>query len=145
MFNKNSRHIFLLTKSYIVYIRIIISDIEKFVNLAYASASGYIKGLSTGSIGVGEINYNATFNRDSIDFRRTIYLMSSASAASDWAFNTSASVLASQILEDLQDGLDTGVVTYNSDTFTINPRTESPRNSSRSLVGRPPFSYAYER
>ena len=25
------------------------------------------------------------------------------------------------------------------------PSTESPRNSSRSLVGRPPFSYAYER
>ena len=25
------------------------------------------------------------------------------------------------------------------------PSTESPRNSSRSLVGRPPFSYAYDR
>src|SRR5437667_160596 len=27
----------------------------------------------------------------------------------------------------------------------ITPSTASPRNSSRSLVGRPPFSYAYER
>ena len=27
-------------------------------------------------------------------------------------------------------------------SVTIRPRTESPRNSSRSLVGRPPFSYA---
>ncbi len=97
---------------------------EKFVNLQYASASGFIQGLTKGELGTKEINYNATFNRDSIDKRRTIYLISSASAASDWAFNTSASVLASQILEDLQDGLDTPVVTYNADTFTINFRNE---------------------
>jgi hypothetical protein len=98
--------------------------VEKFVNLEYASASGFVQGLTKGTLGTGEINFNATFNRDSIDKRRTIYLMSSASAASDWAFNTSASVLASQILEDLQDGLDTPVVTYNTDTFTINFRNE---------------------
>ena len=29
--------------------------------------------------------------------------------------------------------------------MTTRPSTESPRNSSRSLVGSPPFSYAYER
>jgi len=98
---------------------------EKFVNLAYASSSRYIYGLTTGSLGSGEINYNASFNRDSIDFRRTVYLMSSQSAASGPAFLTSGSVLASVILEDLQDGLDSGVVTYNADSFTINPRTES--------------------
>jgi hypothetical protein len=98
--------------------------VEKFVNLEYASASGFVQGLTKGTLGTGEINFNATFNRDSIDKRRTIYLISSASAASDWAFNTSASVLASQILEDLQDGLDTPVVTYNTDTFTINFRNE---------------------
>jgi hypothetical protein len=98
---------------------------EKFVNLAYASSSGYIYGLTTGSLGTGEINYNATFNRDSIDFRRTVYLISSQSAASGPAYITSASVLASQILEDLQDGLDSGVVIFNADSFTINPRTES--------------------
>ena len=98
---------------------------EKFVNLAYASSSKYVLGLTTGSLGTGEINYNATFNRDSIDFRRTIYLMSSQSAASGPAYMTSASVLSSVILEDLQDGLDSGIVTYNADSFTINPRTES--------------------
>ena len=98
---------------------------EKFVNLAYASSSKYIYGLTTGSLGTGEINYNATFNRDSIDFRRTIYIMSSGSAASGPAYETSGSVVASIILEDLQDGLDSGIVTYNADSFTINPRTES--------------------
>src|SRR6476646_1278447 len=30
-------------------------------------------------------------------------------------------------------------------SVTTKPSTESPRNSSRSLVGRPPFSYANER
>ena len=98
---------------------------EKFVNLAYASSSGYVRGLASGSLGTGEINYNATFNRDSIDFRRTVYLISSQSAASGPAYLTSGSVLASQILEDLQDGLDSGVVIFNADSFTINPRTES--------------------
>jgi hypothetical protein len=98
---------------------------EKFVNLAYASSSRYIYGLTTGSLGSGEINYNATFNRDSIDFRRTIYLISSQSAASGPAFLTSGSVVASVVLEDLQDGLDSGVVIFNADSFTINPRTES--------------------
>ncbi len=107
---------------------------EKFVNLAYASASGYIYGLSTGSLGSGEINYNASFNRDSIDFRRTIYLISSQSAASGPAFQTSGSVVASIILEDLQDGLDSGVITYNADSFTINPRTEK--------TFRPSFAFA---
>ncbi len=98
---------------------------EKFINLALASSSRFIKGLTSGSLGSGEINYNATFNRDSIDTRRTIYLMSSQSAASGPAYITSASVLASIILEDLQDGLDTPVITYNTDTFNIDPRTET--------------------
>jgi hypothetical protein len=95
---------------------------EKFINLALASSSKFIKGLTTGSIGSREINYNATFNRDSIDTRRTIYLMSSASAASGYAYNVSSSVLTTIQLEDLQDGLDTGVIAYNSDVFNINYR-----------------------
>ena len=98
---------------------------EKFVTLEYASSSGYIYGLTSGSLGSGEINYNAVFNRDSIDFRRTIYLISAQTAASGPAYLTSGSVVASQILEDLQDGLDSGVVIFNADSFTINPRTES--------------------
>src|SRR4051812_37519567 len=32
-----------------------------------------------------------------------------------------------------------------SAAVTTRPSTESPRNSRRSLVGKPPFSYAYER
>jgi len=95
---------------------------EKFINLYEASSSKYIKGLTSGSLGSTEINYNASFNRDSIDTRRTIYLMSSASAASGPAFLTSGSVLASIILEDLQDGLDTGVIEYNTDVYNINFR-----------------------
>jgi len=37
-------------------------------------------------------------------------------------------------LEDLQDGLDSGVVTYNADSFTINPRTET--------IFKPAFGFA---
>ncbi len=107
---------------------------EKFVNLAYASSSRFIVGLTSGSLGSGQINYNAIFNRDSIDIRRTVYLMSSQSAASGPAYDTSGSILYSIILEDLQDGLDTGVVTYNSDTFNIDPRNES--------LFRPTFAFA---
>ena len=107
---------------------------EKFVNLAFASSSKYVLGLITGSLGSREINYNAVFDRDSIDVRRTIYMMSSASAASGPAFQTSGSVLASIILEDLQDGLDTPVVIFNADTFNIDPRNER--------TFRPQFAFA---
>ena len=107
---------------------------EKFVNLSYVTASNYIKGLTTGSIGSKQIDYNATFTRDSIDFRRTLYLMPSSSAASGPAYAVSSSVLASIILEDLQDGLDSGKVTYNADAFTINPRTDTQF--------KPTFAYA---
>jgi hypothetical protein len=107
---------------------------EKFVNLSYVTSSNYIKGLITGSLGSKQIDYNAIFNRDSIDFRRIIYLMPSSSAASGPAYAVSSSVLASIILEDLQDGLDSGVVAYNADSFVINPRTE--------IAFRPSFGFA---
>jgi hypothetical protein len=96
-----------------------LEGVQKFVNLAYASSSGFIKGLSTGSLGTGEINYNATFNRDSIDKRLTVYLMPSSSNP------ISSSVLASTILSDFQDGLDSGFVSYTADAFTINPRIQT--------------------
>ena len=98
---------------------------DKFVNLSYVTASGMFYGLTTGSLGSRQINYNAVFDRNSIDFRRIIYLMPSSSNAGKFAYEVSSSVLASIILEDLQDGLDSGVVTYNADSFTINPRTET--------------------
>ena len=96
-----------------------LEGVQKFVNLEYASSSGFIKGLGTGSLGTGEINYNATFNRDSIDKRLTVYLMPSSSNP------ISSSVLASTILSDFQDGLDSGFVSYTADTFTINPRLQT--------------------
>ena len=98
---------------------------DKFVNLSNASSSKYIYGLTSGSLGSGEINYNAVFNRDSIDFRRIIYLIPSSSNVGKFAYEVSSSVLASIILEDLQDGLDSGKVLFNVDTFTINPRTQT--------------------
>jgi hypothetical protein len=107
---------------------------DRFVNLSYVTASNMIYGLTTGSVGTGQIDYNAVFNRDSIDFRRIIFLMPSSSAASGPAYAVSSSVLASIILEDLQDGLDSGKVLFNVDTFTINPRIEN--------VFRPTFAFA---
>jgi hypothetical protein len=101
-----------------------LEGIEKFVNLAYVTQSNMFEGLTTGSIGTQEINYNATFTRDSIDFRRIIYLMPSSSAAGKFAYEASSSVLASIVLEDLQDGLDSGKVVFNADSFTINPRLD---------------------
>ena len=94
-------------------------DTARYVNLEYASSSGFVRGLTTGSLGTGEINYNATFNRDSINKEVTVYLMPSSSNP------PSSSVLASIILSDFQDGLDSGIVGYNADTFTINPRFET--------------------
>ena len=107
---------------------------EKFINLEKANSSGFIQGLSVGELGSKELNFNAVFNRDSIDKRRTVYMIDSASAAYDWAYNTSGSVLASQILEDLQDGLDSGIVKFNADTFNIDFRN--------SLLFAPPSASA---
>ena len=83
---------------------------EKFINLSLASSSNYINGIVNGSLGSKEINYNAIFNTDSIDFRRTIFLMPSSSAAQFPAFMVSGSVLASMTLEDIRDGDDAKAV-----------------------------------
>jgi hypothetical protein len=92
---------------------------SKYLTLNDASASGFIKGLQPGTTGSGELNYNAIFNRDSIEGQLTLYLIPSGSPT------PSASVLTVVTLTDLQDGLDAGVVLYDADTFTINPRTET--------------------
>jgi hypothetical protein len=107
---------------------------QKFINLSKAASSGYISGLSAGTLGSGELNYNAIFNRDSIDKRTIVYLISSASAAIGLASATSGSVLTSIILEDLQDGLGTGYINYTTDTFTINPRTQTVFTPTTSSV-----------
>ena len=95
---------------------------ERFVNLMYVTQSNFIKGVTTGSLGSKQINYNATFNRDSIDKRLTLYLMPSSSAAGVPAYIASSSVLTSIVLSDFQDGLDAGFVAYDTDVFNINFR-----------------------
>ena len=92
---------------------------SKYLTLNDASASGFIKGLQPGTTGSGQLNYNAIFNRDSIEGQLTLYLIPSGSPV------PSASVLTVLTLTDLQDGLDAGVVLYDADTFTINPRLET--------------------
>jgi hypothetical protein len=90
-----------------------------YLTLNDASQSGFIYGLQPGTTGSGELNYNAIFNRDSIEGQLTLYLIPSGSPT------PSASVLAVLTLTDLQDGLDAGVVLYDADTFTINPRLQT--------------------
>ena len=92
---------------------------SKYITLQDASASQWVRGVKPGITGSGQINYNAIFNRDSIDGQRTLYLIPTGSV------NPSASILTAITLTDLQDGLDAGVVLYDADTFNINPRTET--------------------
>jgi hypothetical protein len=102
-----------------------LNEPDKFINLQKAVNQNYIKGLTAGELGSKQINYNAIFNRDSINKVRVVYILSSGSITQQPAFIASASVLASINLEDLQDGLDSGFMAYNTDTFTINPRTQT--------------------
>jgi len=94
---------------------------ETFVNLAYVTASKYIKGVVTGSLGTREINYNAIFDTDSINKRLIVYLMESSSLDVP-AYIASSSVLTSIVLSDFQDGLDAGIIKYDTDHFNINFR-----------------------
>jgi len=52
-----------------------------YITLSEASSSGFIRGLTAGLTGSGEINYNAEFNRDAIDGQRTVYLIPSTSTS----------------------------------------------------------------
>jgi hypothetical protein len=95
---------------------------DRFVNLMYVTASKYIKGVTVGELGTKQIVHNAVFNRDSIDKRLIVYLMPSCSLHGPPAYATSASVLTSIILSDFQDGLDAGIIKYDTDHFNINFR-----------------------
>ena len=83
--------------------------------LSEAVAVGFLKGVSAGLTGSGEIDYNATFNRDSIDSELTVYLMDGP---------TQDDILTSIILTDLQDGLASGFITFDTEQFGIKPRIE---------------------
>jgi hypothetical protein len=98
-----------------------------YITLTEASSSGFVRGLKSGTTGSGELDYNALFTRDSIDIQRTVYLIPTSST------NLSASIVTALTLTDLQDGLDAGVVLFDTETFTINPRLErefTPKFSS---------------
>ena len=96
-----------------------IQSASTYITLTEASSSGFVKGLRAGTTGSGELNYNALFTRDSIDGQRTVYLIPSSSN------NLSASIVTALTLTDLQDGLDAGVVLFDAEAFTINPRTQT--------------------
>ena len=70
----------------------------------------FIEGVSVGTTGSGEIDYNAIFDRDAIDNELTVYLMDGP---------TTESILTSQILTDLKDGLNPGLITSTADQFNI--------------------------
>jgi hypothetical protein len=96
-----------------------------YINLEKANTDGFLLGLSPGVTGSGELNYNARFNRDSIDGQITVYLIPSSSN------NYSASILTSLTLTDLQDGLDAGIVLYDADAFSVNPSPKLQTDFSR--------------
>ena len=100
------------------------ADKEYFINIEKAVAQNFIQGVSVGELGSKELNYNAVFNRDSIDKRRTIYLIKSGSITEQPAYIASASILSSIVLSDFQDGLDAGFVAYDTDIFNINFRND---------------------
>jgi len=90
-----------------------------YISLEAASSSQFVRGIQPGITGSGEINYNAIFNRDSINGQLTLYMIPTGST------NPSGSILTTLTLTDIQDGLDTGLVLFDTNQFSINPRTET--------------------
>ena len=95
---------------------------SKYITLTQASSSGFLLGLTTGSLGTGELDYNAIFTRDTLkaqlNKQLSVYLIPTSSL-------TSASIVATTLLTDLQDGLGTGFLNYTTEHFTIQPRTQT--------------------
>lgn len=90
-----------------------------YITLLEASQSQFVRGIQPGVTGSGQVEYNAIFNRDSINGQLTLYMIPTGSTS------PSESILTSLTLTDIQDGLDAGVILYDADTFTINPRTQT--------------------
>jgi hypothetical protein len=90
-----------------------------YISLEAASSSQFVRGIQPGITGSGEVNYNAIFNRDSINGQLTLYMIPTGST------NPSGSILTTLTLTDIQDGLDTGLVLFDTNQFSINPRTET--------------------
>jgi hypothetical protein len=100
-------------------VKLFVQSGSGYITLTEASQSGFVKGLVTGTTGSNELDYNAVFNRDSIEGQLTLYLIPSSSQ------NREESILSTLTLTDILDGLDAGFIEYDVDAFTINPRTET--------------------
>ena len=88
-----------------------VTEVNTYVSLSQAITNpNFIEGISVGTTGSGEIDYNAIFDRDAIDNELTVYLMDGP---------TTESILTSQILTDLKDGLNPGLITSTADQFNI--------------------------
>jgi hypothetical protein len=92
---------------------------SNYLTITEASSSGFLKGVTTGTTGSSQLDYNPVFNRDSIVGQLVLYLIPSSSA------NRAESIVSTLTLTDILDGLDAGFVEYDIDVFTINPRTET--------------------
>lgn len=90
-----------------------------YITIGEASSSGFLEGVIAGTTGSNEIDYNAVFNRDSIEGQLTVFMIPSSS------INRNESIVSTITLTDILDGLDAGFIEYDVDNFTINPRTET--------------------
>ena len=89
---------------------------SEYILLSDASSSGFIQGLTAGTTGSGELDYNAVFDRTSITGQLPLYLMDGA---------TEEDILTTLLLTDLQDGLGAGFVTFDAEQFNINPKEDT--------------------
>jgi len=104
------------------------TEINTYVSLSQAITNpNFLEGVSAGTTGSGEIDYNAIFDRDAIDNELTLYLMDGP---------TTESILTSQILTDLKDGLNPGLITSTADQFNIKykPRESFSFDPSQIIV-----------
>jgi hypothetical protein len=92
---------------------------SNYLTITEASSSGFLLGVTAGTTGSTELDYNPVFNRDSIVGQLILYLIPSSSA------NRAESIVSTLTLTDILDGLDAGFIEYDIDVFTINPRTET--------------------
>ena len=87
-----------------------------YILLSDAQSSGFIEGLTAGTTGSGELDYNAVFDRTSITGQLPLYLMDGT---------TKEDILTTLLLTDLQDGLGAGFTTFDVEQFNINPKEDT--------------------
>ena len=87
-----------------------------YILLSEAQSTGFIEGLTAGTTGSGELDYNAVFDRTSITGQLPLYLMDG---------DGEEDILTTLLLTDLQDGLGAGFVTFDAEQFNINPKEDT--------------------